>query len=139
MKLKTICTILLLGAISQLYGANLYYRYKNLYYRYNPFFKYYSQCARYLCNFKQGNSTIPSPNFNNWLKCIDFLKLPTLQADMENYFINNASYNRKVLNKLFEYFNRDCKYMLRGLSRQTGRRSDPLECIDPKWVKNICA
>ena len=132
MKLKTLCAILLLGAISRLYGANLYYRY-------NPFFKYHSQCAKHLCLFRQVDSKTPSPNYINWIKCIDSLKLPTLQANMENYFINNASYNPKVLNKLFEYFNRDCKYMIRGLSRQTGRRSDPLECINPKWVKNICA
>ncbi len=128
MKFKTLYAVLLLGVISQLYGANLYYRY-------NPFFKYHSQCAKHLCLFRRGDFKTPSPNYINWLQCINDSNIPTLTKNIQH---ENMAINPKVLNKLYEYFNRDCKYMLKGQSFQTSRPKDPLECLQPKWVTNIC-
>jgi hypothetical protein len=96
MKLKTLCTIILLSATSCLKGWNLY---RNIY---NWGRTYKSECAFHLC--PDQNRNVLKNAYANWQGCIGRMNLPTL-----NFYVNELIFKKN----LEKYFIRDCR-LLRG-------------------------
>ena len=117
MKLKTLCVVLLLGAISRLNGQM-------------PWHQYRGECRAQL--------STPTPNpinngadlisrFNNWRNCILTRNLTTLTNLSRSFPHNPQVINRTEIFAIQRYFKRDCT-SLRGTVTWIGGPDQTMLC-----------